>query len=46
MIHYVSNLRRNLETLFCPRLKVAVPKFGELSPLKLLAGSERRWLVS
>jgi hypothetical protein len=29
----VSNLRRNLEALFCPRLKVSVPKFGELAVL-------------
>jgi hypothetical protein len=42
----VSNLRRNLETLFCPRPKVSVRKFGELAPLKLLAVSERRGLVS
>jgi hypothetical protein len=33
MIHYVGNLRRNLETLFCPRLKVSVPMFGGLTPL-------------
>jgi hypothetical protein len=42
----VSNLRRNLETLFGPLLKVSVRKFGELTPLKLLAGSQRRGLVS
>ena len=38
----VSNLRRNLEALFSPRIKVGVRKFGELTPLKLLAVSERR----
>src|SRR6267378_6831037 len=32
----VSNLRRNPEALFCPRLKVGVRKLGELAPLKLL----------
>jgi hypothetical protein len=35
----VSDLRRNLETLLGPRLEVAVRKFGELTPLKLLAVS-------
>jgi hypothetical protein len=35
----VRDLRRNLEALFCPRLKVIVRKFGELTPLKLLAVS-------
>jgi hypothetical protein len=42
----VSNLRRNLEALLCPRPKVGARKFGELAPLKLLAVSERRGLVS
>jgi hypothetical protein len=42
----VSNLRRYLEALFSPRLKVGVRKFGKLTPLKLLAVSERRRLVS
>ena len=42
----VSDLRRNLEALFSPRLKVSARKFGELTPLKLLAVSERRCLVS
>jgi hypothetical protein len=32
----VSNLRRNLETLFSPRLKAGVRKFGKLTPLKRL----------
>ena len=41
----VSNLRRNLEALLGPRLKVSVRKFGKLAPLKLLAASERRGLV-
>jgi Common central domain of tyrosinase/Polyphenol oxidase middle domain len=40
------NLRRNLETLLCRRLKVGVRKFGELVPLKLLAVTKRRGLVS
>jgi hypothetical protein len=34
----VSNLPRNLETLFGPRLKVTARKFGELAPLELLVG--------
>ena len=42
----VSELRRNLKTLFCPRLKAIVRNFGELAPLKLLAGSERRGIVA
>ena len=42
----VSDLRRNLETLLRPRLKAGARKFGELAPLKLLAVSERRGLVS
>ena len=42
----VSDLRRNLVALLCPRLKVSVRKFGELTPLKLLAVSKRRGLVS
>jgi hypothetical protein len=42
----ISNLRRNLEALFRPRLKVSARKFGELAPLKLLAVSESRGLVS
>ena len=42
----VSDLRRNLEALLCPRLKVGVRKFGKLAPLKLLAVSKRRCLVS
>jgi hypothetical protein len=42
----VSKLRRNLKTLFGPRLKLGVRKFGEQTPLKLLAVSERRCLVS
>jgi hypothetical protein len=42
----VSNLGRNLETLFSPRLKVGTRKFGELAPLKLLAVSEHRGLAS
>jgi len=42
----VSELCRNLETLFCPRLKVSTRKLGELIPLKLLVVSERRRLVS
>ena len=42
----VSDLCRNLEALFSPRLKVGVPKFGKLTPLKLLAASERCCLVS
>jgi hypothetical protein len=42
----VSDLRRNLKTLLCPRLKAAVPKFGELIPLKLLSVAERRGRVS
>jgi hypothetical protein len=33
----VSSLRRNLEAPSCPRLKGSVRKFGELTPLKLLA---------
>jgi hypothetical protein len=41
----VSNLRRNLETLFSPRFKVSIRKFGELAPLKLLAVAECRGLV-
>jgi hypothetical protein len=41
----ISNLRRNLEALLCPRLKVGARKFGELASLKLLAVSERRGLV-
>src|SRR4030095_7895656 len=36
----VSNLRRNLEALFCPRLKISARKFGELAPPKLLTVSE------
>jgi hypothetical protein len=42
----VSNLRRNLEALLCPRLKVGARKFGKLALVKLLAVSERRKLVS
>src|SRR5262249_2926632 len=42
----ISNLRRNLEALSCPRFKVGARKFGELTPLKLLAVSERDYLVS
>ena len=42
----VSDPRRNLEALFCPRLKVGARKFGKLTPLKLLAVSERRGVVS
>jgi hypothetical protein len=42
----VSDLRRNLVALFSPRLKVIIRKFGKLAPLKLLAASERRGLVS
>ena len=42
----ISNLRRNLEALFSPRFKVGVRKFGKLTPLKLLAVSERRRLVA
>jgi hypothetical protein len=42
----ISDLRRNLETLLGPRLKVGVRKFGELTPLKLMRVSERRGLVS
>src|SRR5262245_57283155 len=34
----VSDLSGNLVALLCPRLKVSVRKFGELPPLKLLAG--------
>jgi hypothetical protein len=41
----VHDLRRNLEALFCPRLKVGIRKFGELIPLKCLAVSERRRIV-
>ena len=41
----VSDLRRNLKVLFSPQLKVSAPKFGELTPLKLLPISERRGLV-
>ena len=41
----ISKLRRNLEALFSPRLKVGVPKLGELTSLKLLAVSERSCLV-
>ena len=42
----VSDPRRNLEALFCPRLKVNARKFGELNPLKLLPVSELHCLVS
>jgi hypothetical protein len=42
----VGNLRRNLETFFSPRLKGSARKFRKLAPLKLLAVSERRGLVS
>jgi len=42
----VSDLRRNLVALFCPRLKVSARKLGELNPLELLAVSERRGFVS
>jgi hypothetical protein len=38
----ISDLRRNLEALFCPRLEITVRKFGKLTPLKLLAVSKRR----
>jgi len=41
----VSNLCRNLEALFGPRLKAGARKFGELGPLKFLAVSECRSLV-
>jgi hypothetical protein len=36
----VSNLRRNLEALLSPRIKVSARKFGKLAPLKLLAVPE------
>jgi len=42
----IGNLRRNLETFFSPRLKLGIRKFGELTPVKLLAVSERSGLVS
>jgi hypothetical protein len=42
----VGNLRCDLEALFCPRLEVGARQFGELAPLKLLAVSERRGVVS
>ena len=42
----VSDLRRNLEALFCPRLKGSARKLGKLTPLKVLAVSECRGLVS
>ena len=42
----VSDLRRNLEALLSPRLKVGACKFSKLAPLKLLAVSERRGVVS
>jgi len=38
----VSDLCRNLETLFCPRLKVGAHKFGKLAPLQRLTGLQRR----
>jgi hypothetical protein len=37
---------RNLEALFSPQLKLSARKFGELTPLKRLAVSQRRGLVS
>ena len=42
----ISDLRRNLETLPSPRLKVRACKFSDLAPLKLVAIAERRRLVS
>jgi hypothetical protein len=42
----VSKLRRDLEALLRPRLKVSVRKFCELTSLELLPVSERRGLVS
>src|SRR5262245_65517235 len=36
----ISDLRRNLEVVFCPRLKSCTRKFGKLAPLKSLAISE------
>jgi hypothetical protein len=33
----ISDLRRNLEALFRPRLKIGVRKLGKPAPLKLLA---------
>src|SRR5262249_45472962 len=42
----VSNLRCDLVTLFVPRLKLSGREFGELTPLKTLAVSQGRRLVS
>src|SRR5262245_49069551 len=41
----VSDLRRNLEALLSPRLKLGVYNFRELAPLKLLAVSQCRGFV-
>jgi hypothetical protein len=41
-----SDLRRNLEALFGPRLEVGFRNCGELTPLKLMAVWERRGFVS
>src|SRR5262245_12201386 len=42
----ISDLCRNLEAFFGPRLEVSARKFGELTSLKLLAASQCRRLVS